>query len=128
MSNPRESGCLGGNAKHRYPIRWDLKLSESWRIRNEVEDYDPKKKYTNRQLLLIAEKILLTDSKPHKEDPVILCAEALLRRSKREIFVGDGVAKEHVQSGIYWRTHPQGRKWRTPEEMKTQGASFYRDS
>jgi len=60
--------------------------------------------------MLLAEKILLEDPKPPTEEPMWLNANMYLSRSKREIFVGNGIPDPSITHGLYWRSHPQGRK------------------
>lgn len=126
--DPLGSGHLQGNGRRQKKASIkNINLSDTFRIRQEVGNYDPNLTYTSRELLLLAEKILLDDPKPKDEEPAILLASHLLSRSKREIYVADGVPKPHVQSGLYWRTHPEGRKWRDAKTRKANSASFYHD-
>jgi hypothetical protein len=59
------------------------------------------------------------------EDP-ILFEEHLQNRRKREIYTQMGVPDPSIVSGIYNRTHPQGRKVNSADQRKKNGASFYR--
>lgn len=105
----------------------DIHLSDLKRIKEEVWDFDPEweQEYSRRDLLLMAEKILLTDPKPGNEHPVWLNAAQFLRRSKREIYVGSGTPDPAIASGLYWRSHPEGRKVRSKEQRIKH--SYYHD-
>lgn len=95
----------------------------------EVPEYEEGKTYTKRQLTLMAECLLRdqhqTTLDAH-EAPAILLFPMLKDRLKREIYVGNGIPDPSVESGLYWRTHPEGRSFRTPLERKALGASFYK--
>lgn len=93
-----------------------------------MPDYDPDLApyYTQRELLLLTEKILLTDEKPANEAPVWLNVDRLKDRYKHEIYCSAGIPDPAIASGLYWRTHPDGRRWRTPAERRVHGSSFYR--
>lgn len=141
---PRSSGLLkGGGGIRRYRRRksaikgWgknfpDRMLSDSQAIREEIPDFDPALEfdYTRRELSLLAEKILLEDPKPMAEDPVVLNYSALRHRTKPEIYTSSGIADPTLTEGLngegmYWRTHPNGRKWATEEMRRTTGCGFY---
>lgn len=137
---PRSSGLLRGNgglSRHRRrksAIKgWgknfsDRMLGSTKAIREDVPDFDPALEfdYTCRELMLIAEKMLLTDEKPLGEEPMVLNAPSYRYRIKHEIFVATGIPDPSVNEGLYWRTHPEGRSWNTREEMDVHGVSFYR--
>lgn len=139
MSDPRQAGTLtGGGSRRRRRRRhvvvggWtahmpDIHLSDLKRIRQEVWDFDPDWEfdYSQRDLILMAEKILLNDPKPGNEHPVWLNADQLLRRGKREIYVGDGVPDPSIASGLFNRTHPQGRPFAS-DAQRRRGSGFYR--
>lgn len=59
------------------------------------------------------------------EDP-ILFEEHLASRKRREIYNSVGVPDPSIQSGLYNRTHPEGRKVNSPEQRRRNGASFFR--
>lgn len=104
----------------------DMHLSECKRIREEVPDFKDGIDYTARELQLITEKILLCDPKSPDEVPVWLNAPRYLDRIKREIYSVQGVIEPAYSEGLYWRTHPNGRKWRTRKQMDANASSFYR--
>ena len=110
----------------------DVHLSDVSAIKREVPDYNPalEFEYTKRELLLLAEKMLLEDEKPCREDPAWLNADRYKHRSKHEIYCAAGTPDPAIASGLYWRTHPEGRRWRTPEERRGGDGeldrSFYR--
>lgn len=56
----------------------------------------------------------------------ILFEEHLASRKRREIYNTVGVPDPSIQSGLYNRTHPEGRKVNSPEQRKKNGASFFR--
>lgn len=59
------------------------------------------------------------------EDP-ILFEEHLYSRKRREIYNQNGVPDPSINEGMFWRTHPQGRKVNSDDQRKRHGASFYR--
>lgn len=138
--DPHASGLLKGGGTRRFKVRAGIVRSESLRhfpnvhisdtctIKRLIPDFDPalESEYTRRELLLLAEKILLEDSKPPYEEPAWLNGVAMRDRSKREIFCANGTPDPSIESGLYWRTHPEGRKWKTAEDRKIHGHAFYR--
>jgi len=56
----------------------------------------------------------------------ILFEEHLKNRRRREIYNSMGVPDPSIQSGMYNRVHPQGRKVNSDEQRAKHGASFYR--
>lgn len=60
----------------------------------------------------------------------VLMEEHLQHRRRREIYTESddamGVPDPSIVSGLYHRTHPQGRKVNSKEQRKRNGASFYR--
>lgn len=139
--NSSGSGLLSGGGRtrqyssrpcriRRRPMRNfpDCHLKDWQTIREEVPDYEEGIEYTRRELILLAEKILINDPKPKNEHPAILLAPTYLDRAKREIFVTSGIPDPHIMSGLYWRTHPNGRKWWSKgDRVNTSlGRSFYR--
>lgn len=56
----------------------------------------------------------------------VLSRSQLASRLRREVYVGSGTPDPSVVSGIYWRTHPEGRSVNSDEQRKRNGASFYR--
>lgn len=102
-------------------------LTNTKLIREEVPDFDPALEfdYTGRELILLAEKMLLADDKPLGEHPMVLNAPSYRYRVKHEIYTSDGTPDPAIHEGMYWRTHPNGRKFATPEIMRTTGCGFY---
>ena len=105
-----------GRLKH-FP---DVHISDTPRVKRDIPDFDPALEfvYTKRELLQLAEKILLEDEKPSSESPVWLNVNQLKQRLKHEIYCSAGVPDPSIVSGLYWRTHPEGRRWRTPAQRK----------
>lgn len=56
----------------------------------------------------------------------ILFEEHLYSRRRREIYNMNGTPDPSINEGMFWRTHPQGRKVNSDEQRKKHGASFYR--
>jgi hypothetical protein len=59
------------------------------------------------------------------ENP-ILFKEHFDSRKRREIYTSCGTPDPEIVSGMYNRTHPQGRKQNSSEQRTKNGASFYR--
>jgi len=120
-AKPRRSVVQGRSLKH-FP---DVHLTDSWTIRHEVPDFDPAlaQEYTRRELALLAEKILLEDPKLCTEHPAWLSVGRLRERQRREIYCAAGTPDPNIVAGMYWRTHPEGRKW---HEDRSGGRSWYR--
>lgn len=136
MANPRGSGFLKGGGQRHFWIKrrkWplerfpDVNLSDKVCLLETVPDFDPSYEfdYSPRELQLITEKILLQDPKPPRQDPMWLNAGMYRRRAKREIFVSSGTPDPSYVSGLYWRSHPDGRRPRTVAERRKSGASYY---
>jgi hypothetical protein len=90
-----------------------------------VPEYVPGRKYTKRELTLMAELMLVEDPKPNNQYPAILTYKTYKDRLKREIYVASGIPDPSIVQGMYWRTHPEGRKVSSEEQRKKNGASFY---
>jgi hypothetical protein len=137
--DPHASGLLvGGGARHHKVRRNvakgrslrhfpDVHISDPSRLKRDVPDFDPALEfaYTKRELLLLAEKILLEDEKPPYEEPAWLNVATMKVRLKHEIYCANGIPDPSFASGLYWRTHPEGRPWRTAKE-RDGSHSFYR--
>lgn len=128
--NAKGSGLLsggGGTGKRRRGkvYAFGANLSNAAEIRELVPEYDPRKDYTPNELLLLAEKILLEDTKPVTSHPQILLVDHLMRRKMTEIYVSSGIPDPSIVQGLYWRTHPNGRKVNSEEQRKKNGASYY---
>jgi hypothetical protein len=59
------------------------------------------------------------------ENP-ILFEEHLIKRKKREIYCVAGTPDPSIESGLYNKSHPQGRKVNTKEDRQKHGASYYK--
>ena len=138
--HPNESGLLtGGGTRHfkrrRNVMRGgslrhfpDVHISDPSAVKRLVPDFDPdlEFEYSKRELILLAEKILLQDEKPPYEHPAWQNAATLKDRLKHEIFCASGTPDPSISSGLYWRIHPEGRKWRSAEERRPGRDSFYK--
>jgi hypothetical protein len=137
--DPHASGLLTGGGARRFKARANVirgenlkhfpnvHISDVWSIKREIPDFDPalEFEYTRRELLLLAEKILLEDQKPPYEEPAWLNGPTMNDRIKREIYCSAGTPDPSIVEGMYWRTHPQGRPWLSEDERRGSGASFY---
>lgn len=103
-------------------------MTDGHALKHFVPDYDPRLEfdYTHWELHVLAEKMLLEDEKASNEEPVYLSCNQLRMRQRREIYTGAGVLDDCVHTGLYWRTHPNGRPWNTPQRMRELTAGFYR--
>jgi hypothetical protein len=126
--NPSGSGILSGSGelKH-YHSRYPISLKDTHRIKEEVEDYEEGRDYSDDEMILLAEKILLMDPKPPTEDPMWLHGRMHWARKRREIYCAVGTPDPSVESGLYWRTHPNGRKVNSDTSRQEHGASYYKD-
>ena len=92
--------------------------------------------YTASELDLMADEILraharainLDTGKPNgiKGDNPVLFEEHLYARKRREIYNQNGTPDPSINEGMFWRTHPQGRKVNNDVQRRKHGASFYR--
>lgn len=108
----------------------DVHITDAYAVRNLVWDFDPawEFEYSERELHLMAEKLLLDDAKPYDEAPYWLSCEQLRRRQKREVQTSTGTPDPAIVSGLYWRTHPEGRSARLDSRKRADTkASFYKD-
>lgn len=121
---PRKYVVKGGRLKH-FP---DVHLSDPSRLKRAVPDFDPalEFEYTQRELLLLAEKILLEDEKTPYENPAWLNAATMKERLRHEIYCASGIPDPSIAQGLYWRTHPEGRKWKSAQERAGTTKGFYR--
>lgn len=129
-SNPDRDEVVAGyrrRAKRRATEAWGVTLASCPKqILESVPDWDDRINYTADQLLLQAERILCSDPTPLQEHPAVLRWDRLKERKKREIHNKNGVPDPSVCQGIYWRSHPQGRKLSTPEQRTAEkGGGFY---
>jgi len=97
---------------------------------------EEKDDYTQRELEQLADQLLRAqarsiDPETNKErgiagDDPILFEEHIHQRRRREILNENGVPDPSLASGLYFRTHPEGRKVNSEEARKKHGASYYR--
>ncbi len=141
--SPRSSGLLSTNRYRRTLARYELDqkrhgsdriINEKWKygyrmardrdliptFREEIQDC-----YSYWELERMADVIIYEDP-GWIADGSILNEDMYKRRSKREIYNTRGVPDPSIASGLYWRTHPQGRKL-APDERRKKGESFYLD-
>jgi hypothetical protein len=82
-----------------------------------VPDYDPDVAYTDRELQLITEKMLLL-SGPCTSEPMWLNWPMYMHRLRTEIYTNQGTPDPSIVEGLYWKTHPQGRKFKKKREKR----------
>jgi hypothetical protein len=137
--DPHASGLLKGGGLRRFKVRRsviqgrrlkhfpDVHISDLGRVKSEVPDFDPalEFEYTQRELLLLAEKMLLEDKKPAEEHPVWLNVAKIKDRLKHEIYCANGIPDPSIVQGLYWRTHPNGRPWVPEDIRRATGSGFY---
>jgi hypothetical protein len=106
----------------------NVHITDGHSLKNIVPPYDPalEFEYTSRELHLLAEKILLEDPKRSDEEPIYLSMDQLRHRQRKEVQCADGTPDPEIVSGLYWRTHPNGRNWTTAEQRKANASGFYR--
>lgn len=127
---PRTSGLLQGSGGLRQRRKGrtafgGIRLGDHKRIREEVPDIEEDAKYSEAELLLLAEKILIEDSRGVKDEPAILLVPHMRHRQAHEVYTAQGVPDPSIVQGMYWRTHPNGRAFRTDAEGKAENG-FYR--
>jgi hypothetical protein len=123
----RRSVVRGSTLRNEIP---DVHLTDSTRIKQLIPDFDPELEfnYSPRELLLLAEKILLEDPKKPYEEPSWLNGGSLRHRTRREIYVQSGTPDPSIESGMFWRTHPRGRVARENRAERGFKDSFYKES
>ena len=112
-----------------------------WKVRpsydkHNIIEYEEGKEYTKKELEQLTEQLLRAHAKSVdpstgkargiKGEHPILFAEHLYQRQKREILNENGVPEPELVSGMYHRTHPQGRKVNSEIQRKRNGASYFR--
>lgn len=106
------------------------KARPQWYKKTELtlDDFDANVKWTPKELDEFASLMIREDFKnnPNFRHPVVLLDEHLTKRYAREIYNTNGFPEPSFGAGLYWRTHPQGRKMNSEEQRKLNGASFYR--
>lgn len=137
--SPKTSGLMqGGGRTKRYTHRSlrkfklsddfpNLMLSAAADIKREIPDYEEGRSYNDREMILLAEKIILQDIEARPDGPCVLTASAYLRRTKREIYSNQGVVDPAYAAGLYFRAHPNGRKLHTKAQRR-DGEGFYKSS
>jgi hypothetical protein len=100
--------------------------NDHWLFKEEIPEYQEGRKYTKRELTLMADWLLFTDEKEEAEDPMILNPDMYKRRVTKEIYNKNGIPDPEIVSGLFNRTHPQGRKVNSDEQRAKNGASFYK--
>lgn len=104
--------------------------------RDERIEYEEGKEYTPKDLERLADQMLRDDARTIDPDTgkergiggenPILFDEHIYQRQKREILNENGVPEPGLVQGIYYRSHPEGRKVNSEEQRKRNGASYYR--
>jgi hypothetical protein len=99
--------------------------------------FDPERHYSAAQLREITDAYLKRDArsidaetgKPRgiKGENPILFEEHLKSRRRREIQTEGGTPDPALVSGMYYRSHPQGRKVNSLAQRRESGASYYRN-
>lgn len=69
--------------------------------------------------------LFATQETPPNAFPFILSDKMERLRQRREIYLSKGDMDAIVAPGLYWRTHPRGRRFRDKEERRAGGKSFY---
>ena len=90
----------------------------------QAPEYVEGRRYSKYELSLMADELLA--GQHLLGHPVFLTKDQLKQRRKREIYVSTGIPDPSVTSGLYWRTHPQGRKVNSDEQRQKNGSGFYR--
>jgi hypothetical protein len=90
-----------------------------------IPEYHPGRSYTRNELEWMAD-FTIFEHPSYQPDGTILSEGMWKSRLKHEIYSTRGTPDPNIVSGLYWRTHPQGLKWRTKEERKELKATFYK--
>jgi hypothetical protein len=107
-------------------VNWAYAELEPYQIVEFVPDYEEGMEYNERQLGYLADKMLILN--PDSDRPVLF-SDRLRSRKRREILTDRGVPDPSIVSGLYWRTHPQGRAWWNYEErQEDDNRGFYREA
>lgn len=104
--------------------------------KDEPITYEEGKSYTPKELERLANQLLRAHAdsinpETGKKRSIggqnpILFEQHLYERQKREILNENGVPEPRLVSGMYYRTHPEGRKVNSEDQRKRHGAAFYR--
>lgn len=89
-----------------------------------LEDFDPNKEWARDELDHFG-TLMMKEAQPLTEDPVVLDYNRYRERVKREIYLSSGNMDNIVSPGMYWRTHPNGRRVNSDEQKKKNGTSYY---
>lgn len=125
------SGLLKGGGRKRFtrkhqPSKLPFHYLGDHKGIRELPDFDPDASYTQYDLAMLTEKILLEDPKPGTEHPVWLHANQLRERNRHEIYSSGQEIDPAYAEGLYWRTHPNGLKFEAdPDLRRAHGSSFY---
>lgn len=65
-------------------------------------------------------------ARTHAGRDAVLLEDHLMQRRKKEIYTTEGTPDPNIVSGMYNRSHPQGRKINTDKQRREHGASYYR--
>lgn len=110
-----------------HPFHDKITMSYEEASRKElIPEFHEGEIYSKRQLEWMANDLIFKDPEWSPKWG-ILSPDMYKRRKKREIYTGLGAPDPSIVSGLYWRTHPQGRKVSTDEQRKKYGASYYVD-
>lgn len=90
----------------------------------QAPEYVEGRRYSKYELGLMADELLA--GQHLLGHPVFLTEDQLKTRRRREIYVASGIPDPSVVSGLFWRTHPQGRKVNSDEQRKKNRATYYR--
>lgn len=101
--------------------RWGADRATPFEERHgfEAPEFEDGRSYTRRELEAMADVMV-----EGFED--VLSRSQLASRLRREIYVTSGIPDPHKVSGLYWRTHPEGRTVNSDEQRQRNGAGFYR--
>lgn len=98
----------------------------------DAPEYEEGMSYQAWQIIAMSHAILYEAAR--KEDPMlrngifgdgILSEEQVSYRKRREIYTTKGTPDPSIVSGIYWRTHPQGRKFVSSLAERKKGSGSY---
>jgi len=113
----------------------ESKLMPQYARDDEGEITGPMTDARGRQLIVAFDELSCKEShtwyegegkaKGFKGDNQILFEEHIIARKRREIFCENGVPDPGIVSGLYNRTHKDGRRVNSEESRKKHGASFY---
>jgi hypothetical protein len=85
--------------------------------------FDPSVKHSRERLDIYATAFLSVNDVG--SDDGVLFNEHLRERGKREIYNAHGFPEPNIVEGMYWRSHPSGRKVNSLEQRRANGTSYY---